>query len=104
MPGLMHVFSSTGVEYTTPHTSRSGPLTHTQASGKHFSRLRAFPVVLRPGSGLDTTQLPGSHTHAHTAEDFGRSATFSLSLTHTRTRIDVRKSSHASRCQTLSSI
>ncbi len=80
MPGLMCVFASAGVGYTTPHTSARLSLTTTKDSGKQVSQIRAFPVVLKPGSGLQrplfscpSQFLSHAHTHTHayrsTAED-----------------------------------
>lgn len=74
MPGLMCVFASAGVGYSTPHTSARLPLTTTKDSGKQVSQIRAFPVVLKPGSGLQrplfscpsqSLSLMPTHTHTH---------------------------------------
>jgi len=72
MPGLMCVFASAGVGYSTPHTSARLPLTTAKDSGKQVSQIRAFPVVLKPGSGLQrplfscpSIALSHAHTHIH---------------------------------------
>ncbi len=99
MPGLMCVFASAGVGYTTPHTSARLPLTTTKVSGKQVSQIRAFPVVLKPGSGLQRplfscpsqslSLMTPTHTHMHTEAQLkiwpvSYFLPFSNTRTHTR--------------------
>lgn len=116
MPVLMCVFASAGVGYTTPHTSARFPLTTTKDSGKQVSQIRAFPVVLKPGSGLQwplfscpSQFLSLSHAHTHTCIQkhswrFDLSATFSLSLTHILILTGGRKRGRSGRCLSPSAI
>jgi len=102
----MCVFASAGVGYSTPHTSARLPLTTTKDSGKQVSQIRAFPVVLKPGSGLQRPlfscpSIALSHAHTHIHEHswrFDLSATFSLSLAHILVLSGGRKRDRAGRC------